>query len=344
MTGGSFSRQEHPPLEQPEKQPDTDSPIKAANADTIAEAAEILRSGGLIGFPTETVYGLGCDACNDTAVAATYAAKQRPQFNPLIIHFADKQAAGQAVTFTATADKLADALWPGALTLVLRRRDDCAVSLLASAGLDTLAVRIPNHPVAHQLIEAAGSPIAAPSANRSGEVSPTTARHVLDGLGDEIDFILDGGACAVGLESTVVDLSTDTPTLLRPGGVPQEAIEAVIGPLVIAGVIAGAMADTDDEAPKSPGQMSRHYAPKIPLRLNAEAANPGEALLAFGPDAKRRAVNLSRSGDLTEAAANLFAMIHMLDQPGFNGIAVMPIPDQGLGRAINDRLSRACTK
>ncbi|MHA1599020.1 MAG: L-threonylcarbamoyladenylate synthase [Alphaproteobacteria bacterium] len=315
--------------------PDTDR-LQPATPQTIRQAAEALSAGGLVAFPTETVYGLGCDATNDAAVAAVYAAKQRPQFNPLIIHFSDKQAASQAVVFNDSADKLADIFWPGALTLVLPRRDGCTISLLASAGLDTLAVRVPNHRIADQLIQASGNPVAAPSANRSGEISPTTAQHVLDGLGDVVDVIVDGGMCAVGLECTVVDLSTETATLLRPGGITQEAIEAVIGPLAVAG--------TDDDAPKSPGQMSRHYAPKIPLRLNARAANPGEALLAFGPNAKRRAANLSRSGDLMEAAANLFAMLRMLDQPGFNGIAVMPIPDEGLGRAINDRLNRACTK
>ncbi|MBT3238506.1 MAG: threonylcarbamoyl-AMP synthase [Rhodospirillaceae bacterium] len=316
--------------------PDTEDRLKTATPEAIAEAAEAIGAGRLVAFPTETVYGFGCDARNDAAVAAVYDAKQRPQFNPLIIHFTDQQSAMDAVVFNDIATKLSDAFWPGALTLVLPRSEDCTVSLLASAGLDTLAVRVPNHPIAHTLIEASGSPIAAPSANRSGEISPTTAGHVLDGLGDAVDIILDGGPCTVGLESTVVDLSTDAPTLLRPGGICQEDIEDIIGPLAIAG--------SDDDAPKSPGQMSRHYAPRIPLRLNAETANTGEALLAFGSGAKRRAANLSRSGDLKEAAANLFAMIRMLDQPGFNGIAVMPIPDEGLGRAINDRLKRACTK
>ena len=299
----------------------------------IAQAAILLKDGKLVAFPTETVYGLGADARNDHAVAAVYDAKGRPTFNPLIIHFADADAAAETVIFDERAKQLAAAFWPGALTLVLKRRDSCLVSLLASAGLDTLAVRVPFHPMAHALLKQAGFPIAAPSANRSGRISPTTAGHVLEDLGDKVAAILDGGPCSVGIESTVIDLSGDAPALLRPGGIATDDIEAVIGPLVIAG--------SDDHAPKSPGMMSRHYAPAIPIRINADKANTGEALLAFGPGVKSRYVNLSRSGDLKEAAANLFAMLHMLDQPGFNGIAVMPIPEKGLGIAINDRLRRA---
>jgi len=299
----------------------------------IARAAALLSDGKLVAFPTETVYGLGADARNDQAVAAVYEAKGRPTFNPLIIHFADAEAAADTVIFDDRAKRLAAAFWPGALTLVLKRRDGCPVSLLASAGLDTLAVRVPSHPMAHALLQQAGFPVAAPSANRSGRISPTTAGHVLGDLGDKVAAILDGGPCRVGVESTVVDLSGDTPALLRPGGVATADIEAVIGPLLVAG--------KDDHAPKSPGMMSRHYAPAIPIRINAESANTGEALLAFGPGVKSRYVNLSRNGDLKEAAANLFAMLHMLDQPGFNGIAVMPVPEEGLGVAINDRLRRA---
>jgi len=306
------------------------------NSQNIAAAARIIRDGGLVAFPTETVYGLGADASNDTAIAAIFAAKDRPSFNPLIIHFADTAQVAAIVEFNERAEKLASAFWPGALSMVLKRKQDCPISLLASAGLDTLAVRVPNHPLAHALIEAAATPIAAPSANRSGQLSPTTAGHVEASLGDQGDqtyTILDGGPCAIGLESTVVDLSTDTPTLLRPGGITRQDIEAVIGDLSIA--------DGSEDAPRSPGMLQRHYAPRIPLRLNADKPEPGEALLAFGPSVSARHTNLSRSGDLVEAAANLFAMLHMLDQPGFNGIAVMTIPDTGLGTAINDRLKRA---
>jgi len=304
-----------------------------ATPENIALAAAFLNEGKLVAFPTETVYGLGADARDDKAVAAIYDAKGRPTFNPLIIHFASLEAAARAVVFDDRAMQLAAAFWPGALTLVLKRRETCPVSLLASAGLDTLAVRVPLHPVAHDLLEKSGIPIAAPSANRSGRISPTIAEHVLGDLGDVVAAILDGGPCSVGIESTVIDLSGDRATLLRPGGISTEEIQAVIGPLATSG--------TDDTAPKSPGMMSRHYAPAIPIRINAKSANTGEALLAFGPDAKNRYVNLSRSGDLKEAAANLFAMLHMLDQPGFNGIAVMPVPEVGLGIAINDRLRRA---
>lgn len=303
------------------------------NSENIDAAARIIRAGGLVAFPTETVYGLGADATNDTAVAGIFEAKGRPRFNPLIIHFADAAQAAAAVDFNDRADKLASAFWPGALTMVLKRKRGCPVSLLASAGLDTLAVRVPDHSIAHALIEAAGTPLAAPSANRSGHISPTAARHVEASLGDRVDATLDGGPCSLGLESTVVDLSAGAPTLLRPGGVPREDIETVIGALAIA--------DGSGDAPRSPGMLERHYAPMIPLRLNAGGPEPGEALLAFGPDVSPRHPNLSRNGDLKEAAANLFAMLHMLDQPGFKGIAVMTIPDTGLGVAINDRLKRA---
>jgi len=303
------------------------------NSENIDKAARIIRDGGLVAFPTETVYGLGADATNDAAIAAIFEAKARPRFNPLIIHFADVVGAKAGVDFNERADKLASAFWPGALTMVLKRKQGCPVSLLASAGLDTLAVRVPNHPLAHALIETAATPIAAPSANRSGQLSPTTAAHVEASLGDDACSILDGGPCTIGLESTVVDLSTDTPTLLRSGGITREDIEAVIGTLNVS--------DGSEDAPRSPGMLQRHYAPMIPLRLNADKPEPGEALLAFGPSVSARHPNLSRKGDLVEAAANLFAMLHMLDQPGFKGIAVMKIPETGLGVAINDRLKRA---
>ncbi len=294
----------------------------------------MIQAGKLVAFPTETVYGLGADATLDAAVAAVFAAKDRPRFNPLIIHFPDADKAGEAVVFDDRAQRLAKEFWPGALTLVLPRRTDCAVSRLAGAGLDTLAVRVPNHPVALDFLRAVGRPLAAPSANRSGMLSPTMAIHVVQSLGASATAILDGGPCRVGIESTVVDLTGGTAVLLRPGGIPAKAIEAVIGPL--------AMPGKADGAPKSPGMGNKHYAPRIPIRLNVLARDPGEALLGFGPDApKRGCLNLSRKGDMEEAAANLFAMIHALDQPGFTGIAVMPIPEDGLGAAINDRLRRA---
>lgn len=299
----------------------------------ITRAADIIRDGGLLAFPTETVYGLGADATNDKAVAAIFEAKGRPQFNPLILHFPDAATARSAVVFNDTAQKLADVFWPGALSLVLPKKEDCPVSLLASAGLDTLAVRVPHHPLALALLKEVGCPVAAPSANRSGHISPTRADHVLDGLGDRVDAVLDGGACAVGLESTVLDLSADTPTLLRPGGISKEDIEAVIGTVAIA--------DGSDDRPRSPGMLARHYAPSIPVRLNATRAAPGEALLAFGPGYEAAQANLSPSGDLKEAAANLFSMLRSLDRPDFSAIAVTAIPWEGLGDAINDRLKRA---
>jgi len=266
-------------------------------------------------------------------VAAVFAAKERPTFNPLIVHFADTDAAFRTVVPDARARRLADAFWPGALTLVLRRSSDCDISLLVSAGLDTLAVRVPDHPVARALLAAAGCPVAAPSANRSGRVSPTTAAHVAESLGDAVSLILDGGPCQVGIESSVVGLSDGEPRLLRPGGVAQEDLERVVGAL--------AGPTGEDGAPRSPGLLARHYAPARRLRLNAAGARPGEALLAFGSGAPSATLNLSPSGDLQEAAANLFAMMHALDAPPFEGIAVTPVPEVGLGRAINDRLRRA---
>jgi len=301
----------------------------------LDRAAELLRAGKLVAFPTETVYGLGAVATDDRAVAAIFAAKERPRFNPLIVHVIDEAAARRLVVFNATAERLATRFWPGPLTLVLPRAADCAASLLASAGLDSLAVRVPAHPLPRALIRAVARPIAAPSANRSGRVSPTTAEHVLDELDGRIAAVLDGGACRVGLESTVLDLTTEAPRLLRPGGLAAEAIEEVVGPIECGG---------NDAAPRSPGMLESHYAPTLPLRLEARKAEPGEALLAFGPRAPRGAKEtrcLSRSGDLAEAAANLFAALRALDRPEFTAIAVMSIPEQGLGLAINDRLRRA---
>jgi L-threonylcarbamoyladenylate synthase len=302
----------------------------------LDRAAALLRAGSLVAFPTETVYGLGADATNAAAVAAIFAAKERPRFNPLIIHVIDEAAARRLVVFDERAALLARLFWPGPLTLVLPRTPECPVALLASAGLDSLALRVPAHPLPRALIRAVGRPIAAPSANRSGRVSPTTAAHVLDELDGRIAAVLDGGPCRVGVESTVVDLTGRRPVLLRPGGTAVESLEAAIGSLDRAG--------DDAAAPPSPGMLASHYAPSLPLRLEATRLRPGEALLAFGPRPPRGAKEvrwLSRTGDLAEAAANLFAALRALDRPDFTAIAVMPIPQHGLGLAINDRLRRA---
>ncbi len=306
---------------------------------SIADAARLIREGELVAFPTETVYGLGGDATNERAVAKIFEAKGRPQFNPLISHVLDAGEARRLVQWNETADRLAARFWPGPLTLVLPRTKDSPIALLASAGLDTAAIRAPAHPMAQALIRAADRPIAAPSANRSGAVSPTRAEHVAESLGDRVKLILDGGPCEVGLESTVLDLTTSTPTLLRPGGATREAIEALIGPVALSDAL-----PNGDSARKSPGQLASHYAPSRPVRLNATSVAGDEALLAFGPrplTGARQMLNLSAVGDLTEAAANLFAYLRALDQPGNARIAVMPIPQTGLGLAIGDRLRRA---
>ena len=319
----------------------TDMPpkIRPATDQAVAEAATLIGAGALVAFPTETVYGLGADATSDMAVAAVFAAKGRPDFNPLIVHFAETQAASRVVVFDQRARALARAFWPGALTLVVPRRPGNRISLLASSGLDTLAVRVPDHPVGRALLEAAGRPIAAPSANRSGTVSPTTAGHVAASLGDRVALILDGGPCRVGIESTVIDLTGAEPVVLRPGGIATEAIEAEIGAL--------AAPETGAGPARSPGMIGRHYAPRTPLRLDAQTPRPGEALLAFGPDAPTQTpgevLNLSTTGDVEEAAANLFSMMRALDDAQATVIAVMTVPEAGLGRAINDRLRRAAT-
>ena len=310
---------------------------KSATPDTLSEAAQLLRAGRLVAFPTETVYGLGADATNGEAVAAIFAAKNRPSFNPLIIHVADADVAADLVEFDDRARLLAGTFWPGALTLVLPRKENCPVSLLAGAGLETLAIRVPDHPTARALLKAVSRPIAAPSANRSGEVSPTTASHVAQSLGEAVDLIIDDGPCAVGVESTILDLSGPSPVLLRPGGVTENDIAALIGPV-------GHLTSDPGQAPRAPGLLARHYATRIPLRMKATEVRENEALLAFGPKPIRGALaseNLSPTGDLAEAAANLFAMLRVLDRPGLGGIAVMPIPETGLGAAINDRLRRA---
>ena len=298
------------------------------SANDIAKAAQIILQGGLVAFPTETVYGLGADALSDHAVAKIYAAKGRPQFNPLIVHVEVVEAAFALGEFSADALKLAARFWPGPLTLVVPRRDVCPVSLLASAGLPSLALRVPAHPIALELMRAVGRPVVAPSANPSGRISPTTAAHVRAGLSP--DMILDGGPCAVGVESTVVSL-LDRPRLLRAGGLEREVIEEALG-LSLDG------AETGGDL-HAPGQLESHYAPHAALRLNAAHAVEDEIYLGFG--ASSSAYNLSTSGDLIEAAANLFRMLHELDALNPKRIAVAPIPTIGLGEAINDRLKRA---
>ena len=303
----------------------------APDTDGLARAAALLKDGALVAFPTETVYGLGADARNGEAVAGIYAAKGRPSFNPLIVHVSDLAAAEALVTFDAAARALAQAFWPGPLTLVLPLRPGAGISSLVTAGLGTLAVRVPSHPAAHALLETFGGPVAAPSANPSGRISPTTAAHVRAGLGDRIAAVLDDGPCTVGLESTIVGFAPD-PVLLRAGGIPLEPLEACLGqPL---------LHPTDAPSqPTAPGQLASHYAPRGTVRLNVADPEPGETYLGFGDhDAP---LSLSRSGDLTEAAARLFDCLHQLDEEGASRIAVAPIPEHGLGRAINDRLRRA---
>jgi L-threonylcarbamoyladenylate synthase len=311
--------------------------IAKADAKAISRAAGLLREGRLVAFPTETVYGLGADATSDEAVAGVFEAKARPQFNPLIVHVANVAAARRLGRFDPAALALADAFWPGPLTLVVPRAKDCPVSLLASAGLDTLALRVPAHPVAHALLVATGRPVVAPSANPSGRLSPTTAAHVAEGLETRVAMILDGGRCAIGIESTIVGVDGDTPVLLRAGAIERSAIEAVLGHKLAAPRDGG-------DRPSAPGQLASHYAPRAALRLDATAINAGEALLAFGtdvPDHRGAMLNLSATGDLREAAANLFAHLRELDASGAATIAVMPVPHEGLGEAINDRLARA---
>ena len=307
-----------------------------ATAAATEHAAQLLVAGELVAFPTETVYGLGGDAMQEAAVARIFAAKGRPRFNPLIVHVPGLAEAERLGEFDERAREAARRFWPGPLTLVLRRASNAGLSLLASAGLDTVALRAPAHPVAQQLLAAAGKPIAAPSANRSGRVSPTTAAHVAAELSNAVSLILDGGPCRVGLESAVLDLTGPAPVLLRPGGVTREELVAVFGDI--------AMLAPGENTPRAPGSLPSHYAPSLPLRLNVRDAHPGDALLAFGPEAPpgfAEVLWLSRTGDLAEAAANLFAMLRQLDRSDFTAIAVMPIPEHGLGLAINDRLRRA---
>ena len=307
--------------------------VESATDDHIAEGARILRDGGLVAFPTETVYGLGGDATQGNAVARIFAAKGRPSFNPLIVHVADISWVADLATTDTRFGILAGTFWPGPLTFVLPRRAGCPVSELVSAGLDSIAVRRPDHPVAQKLLRETERPLAAPSANASGTVSPTLAAHVAASLGNKVDLILDGGPCRVGVESTVLDLTQNAATILRPGAITAEQIAALIGPVAIPA--------EDPAAPKSPGQLASHYAPSLPVRLNATTAKPDEALLGFGAVAQAT-LNLSPTGNLVEAAANLFAMMRALDDPArFKAIAVAPIPSTGIGIAINDRLKRA---
>ena len=295
----------------------------------LSRAAGLLREGALVAFPTETVYGLGGDARSDLAVARIFDAKGRPRFNPLIVHVPDIAAAREFAVFDGQAEAVAAAFWPGPLTLVLPLRD-AGLSPLVTAELPSVAIRVPAHPLAQGLLRAFGGPLAAPSANPSGRVSPTRAGHVMAGLAGRIAAVLDGGACAVGVESTILGL-LDGPQLLRPGGVPVEALEAMLGPLVIGG---------SAEKPNAPGQLASHYAPSAAVRLDAVDARPGEVRLGFGPGACD--LNLSLAGDLVEAAANLFHSLREADQLAAGRvIAVAPVPEVGLGRAINDRLRRA---
>lgn len=308
---------------------------RSADSAGIAEAARVLRSGGLAAFPTETVYGLGADATSAAAVARVYKAKGRPSFNPLIAHVAGIEAACEQGVFSPDAERLAETFWPGALTLVLPLAQGATVCDLARAGLATIALRVPSHPAALDLLKAAARPLAAPSANRSGRVSPVTAAHVAEDLGDEVDLILDGGRCPLGVESTIIACLDGRPRLLRPGGLSREAIEDALGARLAAPV---GSADI-----QSPGSLASHYAPRALLRLEARRLDPAEAGLDFGATFPQGAMvrDLSPSRDLAEAAANLFSYLRELDALGAPCIAVAPIPGEGLGEAVNDRLRRA---
>ncbi|MCK0195978.1 L-threonylcarbamoyladenylate synthase [Ancylobacter sp. 6x-1] len=317
-----------------------------ADAAGIAEAGRILIDGGLVAIPTETVYGLACDATNARAVAELYAAKGRPSFNPLIAHVPDLDAARRIGRFDRAALLLAERFWPGPLTLVVPAIEGL-VSDLARAGLPSVAIRVPAHPVAHAVLTAAGRPIAAPSANRSGHVSPTSAAHVLADLDGRIDLVLDGGPTRVGIESTILDCSGPEVTLLRPGGMARERIEAALGRPLARRAAPVAERPGDPDAPIAPGMLASHYAPSVPVRLDVDEVRPGEALLTFararpaGSEKAPRVLDLSPGGDLVEAAAQLFAHLRMLDSADVRGIAVVPLPRHGLGEGIRDRLARA---
>ncbi|HKO73645.1 MAG TPA: L-threonylcarbamoyladenylate synthase [Bradyrhizobium sp.] len=316
------------------------TPILPADQAAVTAAARCLAAGGLVAFPTETVYGLGADATSAAAIARLYQAKGRPSFNPLIAHIRDGDGAAQIARFDAAAMALAEAFWPGPLTLVLPKSENCTIADLATAGLETVAIRVPAHPVAREILRAFGGPVVAPSANLSGHVSPTTAAHVQSDLADRIDLIVDGGPVEVGVESTII-ACFEQPMLLRPGGVPRAEIERVLGRAL------AQAPHTNRSQPLAPGMLASHYAPRTKVRLDAESVENGEALLAFGSgaipgaNAANVVMNLSMRGDLNEAAANLFGHLRALDANGARAIAVMPVPHHGLGEAINDRLRRA---
>ena len=313
----------------------------AISGESLSRASDMLAAGGLVAFPTETVYGLGGDACNAEAVAAIFAAKGRPAFNPLISHVASIKAAFELGVETEIASTLAGTFWPGAMTLVLKRRADCPLAKLTSAGLDKIAIRVPAHADARRLLEAFGGPVAAPSANPSGRISPTRADHVMAGLNGRISLVLDGGPCDSGVESTVIDCTGDTAQILRPGGITREALTKVLS---AAGLrLAEAVQAADPHAPASPGMLASHYAPEAAVRLNVTAAQPDMELIGFGAvdGSGMLGLNLSRRGDLVEAAANLFDMLHAADAAGGRIIGIAPIPNTGIGEAINDRLTRA---
>ena len=323
--------------------------ILSTSSEHLGKAAQLLSEGHTVALPTETVYGLGADATNGSAVAQIFTAKERPQFNPLICHVDSIKMAEVYADFSDTAHIIAQNFWPGPLTLILPLKENSAIHPLVTAGLKTVGIRMPKHNVMVDIITRLGKPIAAPSANTSGKLSPTTPQHVIESLDDNLDYIVTGGKSTIGLESTILDLTSDTPCLLRAGYITQEDIETLVGP------IDSNIHNSNDTTPQSPGQLLKHYAPKSPLRLNAVDMNPGEALLGFGstkfmgikgggsvkdlPD--RHYLNLSETGDLIEAASNLFSMLHSLDTVGAHTIAVMNIPDTGIGQAINDRLKRA---
>jgi len=308
--------------------------VKQVSPSAIAQAAQLLHAGALVSFATETVYGLGADATNDVAVASIFEAKGRPSFNPLIVHVPDLEAAQKLVDFNPLALKIASKFWPGPLTMVLPRRNKCPISRLASAGLETLAIRIPGNQSARELLQACQCPVAAPSANPSGQISPTTAAHVERGLGDKVSLILDDGPCNIGVESTVIAVTATDITLLRPGGITADDLHQFTQVPVSSA--------KEDGKITSPGMLLSHYAPSCPVRLNAVDASPNEAFIGFGPGTELfETASLSRSGDLKEATANLFALLHELDQKSYESIAIAPIPMKGLGIAINDRLKRA---
>jgi L-threonylcarbamoyladenylate synthase len=302
------------------------------DATGLDRAAGLLRAGDLVAFPTETVYGLGGDARSDIAVARIFEAKGRPRFNPLIVHVPDIAAARALAQFDDRAERVASAFWPGPLTLVLPLREEAGLSALVTADLTSVAIRVPAHPVAQGLLRAFGGPVAAPSANPSGRVSPTRADHVMDGLSGRIAAVVDGGASAVGLESTILGLVGEA-RLLRPGGIPAEVLEDCLGVTLLTGA--------DPARPTAPGQLASHYAPGAAVRLGVTAPTPGAVWIGFGPECREAVLNLSETGDLVEAAANLFHALREADRLATTLIEVAPIPEHGLGRAINDRLRRA---